>query len=150
MTALEKVEVLNVTTKRIVVGPLLVWAVWEIVLVIIRAIIGPEVKLISQVGRDLAFRGFTSLAYFSAGLPVHIYVTWRGSPPDGAAGAVLGVTWWAIGFVYLLADIFDPTPRYWPELTQHLRYPPYVAIGSMLIAFVCFAQRGLWTPGGAR
>lgn len=150
MTLAEKIQLLNWTTKRIVVGPLLVWAAWEILLVVARWLLGPEVRLISQVGRDLAFRGFTSLAYFSAGLPVHIYVTWRGSPPDGTLGTALGVTWWAIGFAYLVADILDPTPKYWPVFTQHLRYPPWVALGSMVLAFVCFAQRGLWTPGGAR
>jgi hypothetical protein len=141
---------INVVTRWVVIGPLLLWLAWELVLIVLRERYGMNVRLISQEARSLAYRGFPSLAYFLGGLVVHFFLNWRCPTWDGPAASVLGFTFWAIGAAYLVADWLDPERAYWPIATQYLRHPRYAVIIGGFTAFLAFPQRSLWEPGAVR
>lgn len=151
-------------TFRTVVRRYLVWgfyglAVLEAAAFVLRAF-GVDVPLVSQVARDQAFgrgtadlawydRPASSLVYAWAGMAGHWFVTWRRLVLSGWWARVLGVLFWLALAAYLLSDILDPAPTYWPVLTQWLRYPPLVALEAGVLAVFWFGQRSRWTPGEA-
>lgn len=137
---------INVITRWVVLGPVVLWAVWEIALIWLRRQ-GWDVRLISQEARSIAFRGLPTLAFVLTGLAFHFFVTWRRLPWDGTAAVVLAALWWAIGVAYLAADILDPARAHWPILTQWIRYPPVAALLGAFTAWLFFGQRSLWHPG---
>ena len=97
----------DIVTRWVVLGPFVLWAAWELVLVWLRAR-GWEVRLISQEARSIAARGLPSLAYAMMGLAAHFFITWRRLPWEGTTEIVLGVIWWAGLAAYLVADWLDP------------------------------------------
>ena len=140
-------DVVNRVTTWIVVGPFLLWAAWEIVLVLMRAN-GWDVRLVSGEAKRLAFRGLPTLAYFLAGLTAHFFLTWQRPTWSSPWDAVLGVVFWSIGAAHLLADALDPDFRRWPLVTQWIRYPPVVAGIGLVAGWGLFPQRSIWFPGG--
>ncbi len=129
----------------------MVWGAWglaaiEIAAVALRAL-GAKLHLVSYEARGLAFGGLTALAYFAGSMSIHWFVTWRRVPWSDPVAHVLGVFFWAVFLAYVIASYADPNPRYWPIVTQWLRYPPVAcAIGGVL-AFFCFPQESVWAPG---
>ena len=107
----------DIVTRWVVLGPFVLWAAWELVLVWLRAR-GWEVRLISQEARSIAARGLPSLAYAMMGLAA-----------------------------YLVADWLDPNRAYWPLVTQYLRHPTAAALIGGVGAWLMFPQRSIWIPG---
>lgn len=140
----------NLITRWIVIGPLVLWLAWELALLVMIEHYGMNVRLISQEARSLAYRGLPSLAYFLGGLVVHFFLNWRRPTWGGQAATVLGATFWVIGAAYLLADLLDPNRLHWPVLTQYVRHPRYATIVGGMTAFFAFPQRSLWEPGAVR
>lgn len=134
----------NVATRWIVIGPFLLWLVWELALVYMRERLGMNVRLVSQEARSLAYRGLPSLAYFVTGLAIHFFVNWPRPTWDGHIASALGVMWWAVGAVYLVTDALVPASHIW------VRWPPFVALLGGALAFFAFPQHSLWNPWGAR
>jgi hypothetical protein len=143
------IPLINKITKWIILGPLALWAVWEIILAALRQLVGTEVRFISQMGRHLAQTGLASLAYFSCGLAAHIYINWWRPTWTGHTATVLGVSWWLIGLAYFVADILDPNHIYWPVWAQWVRYAPIVGCLGAMLALLCFPQETEWLPGVA-
>lgn len=108
---------------------------------------GVKVELVSMSARRIVFSGFTVFAFFLSSMTFHWCVTWRRMTWEGWTANALGLFFWAVFAVYLLASWFDPTPRYWPAVTQWLRYPPIAALIGAVLAYVCFPQRSPWFPG---
>jgi hypothetical protein len=137
---------IDTITRWVVLGPFVLWAVWELALVWLRAR-GWPVRLISQEARSIAFRGLPTLAYFLSGLTAHFFLTWRRPTWNEPLSTGFGVAFWAIGVAYLAADVFDPARAYWPLVTQWLRWPPVVALVGLASGCLLFPQRALWVPG---
>jgi hypothetical protein len=136
----------NRITKWVVLGPLVLWLLWEIVLLVLRWR-GLDVRLISQEGRRLAFDGpLAALAYFSAGLAAHLYMTWRRPTWEGQIASILGAIWWGTGAAYLVLDLLRRDRAAWSLAEQWVRYPPVAAIVGALLAWTCFPQRSRWIP----
>lgn len=129
----------NVVTRWIVLGPFLLWGVWEVALLVIQRR-HPEVRLVSQEARSLAARGLPSLAYAMTGLCFHFFQTWKRPPWSGFDAALFAIVWWAGLAVYLVADLVEPGARTW------LRYPPIAMLIGGIGAWVCFPQSSIWTP----
>lgn len=141
---------LNIFTRWVVLGPVLLWAVWELVLLGLRAKYGNAVMLVSMQARSIAARGLPSLAYALAGLSVHFFVTWPRMPmPDKWIGPCYAF-WWACLVGYLIADWLDPSRFYWPLVTQYIRHPTFAALAGAVFAFFFFPQTSIWTPGHVR
>lgn len=139
---------INGITKWVVVGPFILWALWEIALLALRSR-GLDVRLISGEATRLAYRGLPTLAYAMAGLTAHFFLTWARIPWSEPVAAVLGGIWWAVLAAYLVADWLDPDHAYWPPVTQYLRHPTTAALVGGIGAWLMFPQRSLWTPGGS-
>lgn len=134
---------LNVITRWVVIGPWLLWAVWELVVLALRTKI-PGVRTISQEARSIAFRGLASLAYATAGMAAHWFVTWRRLPIPERWQGVCTALWWLGLAAYLLSDAVVPEARTW------LRWPPAAALIGAVGAWLLFGQASVWTPGGGR
>lgn len=130
----------NVVTRWVVIGPFVLWLVWELVLLWMREKLGMDVRLISQEARSLAHRGMASLAYFLSGLMAHFFINWTRPTWDGLIAHVLGFSWWFVGALYLAADVA------FPESRVFLRWPTFAALLGAVLAYVAFPQRALWTP----
>lgn len=143
----ETIAAINLITRRYVVWWAYGLAILEVVLVALRYRFGTDIKLVSHIVRDLSFYGLASFAYFLGGMTAHWVITWERLPWQGITAHILGVLFWAVFIAYWLADVFDPNYKYWPLITQWLRYPPVVALIGALLAFFCFPQRSRWFPG---
>ena len=134
----------NLATKWLVITPWLLWAVWEVALLVLRAKVGPEVKTISMEAKDLGSGGLTALVYFWFGLGAHYWLNW--TRPVWSF-PWLGVAFWVVGLAFLGTDLFTSwRPELWPEWMRWVRYPPLVAAFAVLMGWACFPQGGSWTP----
>ena len=137
-------DTLNTITKWLVIGPWVVFAAWEVALLILRAKVGTDVKTISMVAKDLGAGGLTALVFASFGLASHYYITWTRPVWDFPW---LGVVFWALLVAYLALDIFTPwDATLWPTWMRWVRYPPFVAVFATICGWAMFPQRSSWTP----
>lgn len=141
------VSAVNVVTRWVVLAPFLLWGVWEIVLLALRARYGTAVMLVSQQARSIAARGLPTLAYAMTGLAAHFFVTWRRIPWSDGTATVLGVLWWCGLAAYALADLLDHDRTAWPVVVQYLRHPTGAALIGGIGAWLMFGQTSVWTPG---
>jgi hypothetical protein len=148
MTKEHFIELWNTFQHRYLVWWAYGLAIIEIIDVILRSrFVQIKVDLVSMVARRVAFSGLTAFSFFFGSMAVHWFVTWRRLPWEGVTEAALGVFFWLVFVAYILASWFDPTPKYWPVVTQWLRYPPIAAVVGAVLAYVCFPQRSVWFPG---
>lgn len=136
-------ETINTVTKWVILGPWVIFAAWEIALLILRAK-GVEAKTISMQAKDLGAGGLTSLVFAWFGLGAHYFITWTKPTWDFPW---LGVVFWAILVAFLATDIFTSwNAAAWPAWMRWVRYPPFVAGFGVVCGWALFPQRGSWTP----
>ena len=136
-------EAINVATKWIIIGPWLLFAVWEAVLLILRAK-GVDAKTISMQAKDLGAGGLTALVFAWFGLGSHYFITWTKPTWDFPW---LGVAFWVILAAFLATDIFTTwNAAAWPVWMRWVRYPPFVAVFAVVCGWALFPQRSSWTP----
>ena len=136
-------ETINVVTKWVIIGPWIIFAVWEVVLLILRAK-GIEAKTISMQAKDLGAGGLTSIVFAWFGLGSHYWITW--TRPTWSF-PWLGVVFWALLLGFIAMDIFTHwNVVNWPVWMRWVRYTPIVAAFGVLCGWMLFPQRGSWTP----
>jgi hypothetical protein len=127
---------IDLVTKWIVIGPWILWATWEIALLVMRGR-GLEVGTISMVAKGLSYGGLAALAYFAAGMTTHWFVTWRRPVWQTP---LPGVAFWLLGVAYLVTDLVWPTPHGGTGWWLWLRYPAVVAGIGALAGWGLFPQ----------
>lgn len=141
MTVLDSV---NLATKWLVVGTWVLYAAWQLMLVVLRWR-GVNVKLISMTQKDVGY-SLASLVYFWAGFATHWWLTWR---QPVWSSPIPGILFWAIGLAYLVTDLGWPTPHGGTSQWLMLRYPPVVLVVGLVAGWGLFPQgRPNWLPGG--
>jgi hypothetical protein len=137
-------DTLNLVTKWVIIGPWVVFALWEVALLVLRQKVGTDVKTISMQAKDLGAGGLTALVYFWFGLGSHYWITWTRPTWDFPW---LGILFWAFGVAFLAVDIFTHwNAALWPEWMRWVRYTPLVAAFGVLCGWALFPQRSGWTP----
>lgn len=117
-----------------------IWALWEIVLVILR-LRGRWDGTVSMVAKDKAFRA-SVLPYLWFGLGAHYFLWWevKGWHPP----YLLGIAFWAFAAGFLALDIalWKRPPGEIPRWLRIVRDPRLVALFGLVAGKMLFPQRG--------
>lgn len=134
---------INRITSFVVVGPWIVWLIWELALLWFRGK-GITVNTISMEAKRIAFAHLGALAYFWGGMSAHYFLSWKRPVWNSPAPAI---AFWTIGAAYLAADLLDRGHWFgWPDFVQWIRWPPVVVLIGLAAGYLLFPQSATWSP----